>query len=444
MGAAMVFVVVLVTRLPFLGPGYGIDPDAWRMARAAKAIAESGVYVASRMPGHPPHEYALSVMADASAADLILLTAAVSAVAAVLFWLLLRHFRVQDSFLAVLAFALTPVVYIESVELLDYVWSQACVLGGMYLLLLGKRRLAGILLGVAIGFGITIALMALPFALMAASTAAGGANGRSRVLAASETVIPAVIVAVLCFIPPFLRYGPEFLRIPEMNPHSVFVAGWMASVGVFGIPGSVLVVVAAGFAIRNGLLHKPVAVSMRDRPQPLIVLAWLSVLVLYALFYLRIRGEPSKLIPIVPFLILLLARYTGRTLFVATCVALPLSSFAGQLLKGVVPGVPSILQYASERRPDVDRIANVWRILEGEPGRVMLITGSAFEPKMDFMRPPSNKGKVEIRSWVTASDIESQRDVGVDVICLQEACAWNERRMGIDPRDYGARAIDGR
>src|SRR6516225_2957221 len=40
--------VILIARLPFLLPGYGVDPDAWRIAADGRAIASSGAYGAAR------------------------------------------------------------------------------------------------------------------------------------------------------------------------------------------------------------------------------------------------------------------------------------------------------------------------------------------------------------------------------------------------------------
>lgn len=49
----MLGALVLGSRLPFLDAGYGLDPDAWRLARAAHGIATKGVFQVSRLPGHP-------------------------------------------------------------------------------------------------------------------------------------------------------------------------------------------------------------------------------------------------------------------------------------------------------------------------------------------------------------------------------------------------------
>lgn len=42
---ALVAVVVLVSRLPFISTGFGVDPDAWRMVDAARHLCHTGEYL---------------------------------------------------------------------------------------------------------------------------------------------------------------------------------------------------------------------------------------------------------------------------------------------------------------------------------------------------------------------------------------------------------------
>src|SRR5262245_61707159 len=55
-------VLVILARAPFLGHGYGGDPDAWRVLLAARGLLETGVYLPSRAPGYPLPEYAAALM----------------------------------------------------------------------------------------------------------------------------------------------------------------------------------------------------------------------------------------------------------------------------------------------------------------------------------------------------------------------------------------------
>ena len=54
-----VFLILLVilSRLPFIGVGYGLDGDAWSVAITAEHWHSTGEYLASRLPGYPVHEF---------------------------------------------------------------------------------------------------------------------------------------------------------------------------------------------------------------------------------------------------------------------------------------------------------------------------------------------------------------------------------------------------
>ena len=48
---AVLVVAAGLSRIPLLGAGYGVDFDAWRLAGAARTIAATHTYTASRLSG---------------------------------------------------------------------------------------------------------------------------------------------------------------------------------------------------------------------------------------------------------------------------------------------------------------------------------------------------------------------------------------------------------
>ena len=128
-------VIVFVSRIPFLTPGYGFDFDAWLVFRAARYIALHGTYVVSRVEGHPVQEYAYSLFYWSGPIVLNGTTALFSVAAAVLFALILRKLNIKYYFLGGLTLAFIPVVYINSCNTMDYVWALALILGAFYALM---------------------------------------------------------------------------------------------------------------------------------------------------------------------------------------------------------------------------------------------------------------------------------------------------------------------
>ena len=125
-------IAVVASRWPFLDAGYGTSPDAWRVADAARHIAQTGQYEASRLPGYPLHEIVCSLFWQGGPIALNGLSAAMSLAAALAVWLIARQLGCRDAALCALAFAATPVVFINSVSSKDYVWATAFVLWAVH------------------------------------------------------------------------------------------------------------------------------------------------------------------------------------------------------------------------------------------------------------------------------------------------------------------------
>jgi hypothetical protein len=111
---ALAAVAVLATRLPWIGSGYGSDPDGYRVVIVARQIARSGLYEASRLPGFPAYEYLTALSAWSAPWVSNLVTALFSVASFVLFAVIARELGVRRYVLIALAFAMTPVVYLSS------------------------------------------------------------------------------------------------------------------------------------------------------------------------------------------------------------------------------------------------------------------------------------------------------------------------------------------
>lgn len=162
---ALATLAILATRLPWIGAGYGSDPDGYRVVAAARAIAQTGDYHASRLPGYPVYE-TLSVLTAHSAPWVSnAVTALFSAAAFVLFALILRYFKVRAAILLAAGFAMTPVIYLNSCCTMDYVPALALMLAATYALLRNHWAVAGLCLGLATGCRITSGLLGIAMCL---------------------------------------------------------------------------------------------------------------------------------------------------------------------------------------------------------------------------------------------------------------------------------------
>ncbi len=135
----VVVALVFVSRLPFLGAGHGTDPDAWALVDAARSICETGQYTASRLPGYPLPELIGALLWRGGPLVLNGCTALFSAWAAASFIRSAKVLGSADPLLAGLALAMTPVVFVNSVNSMDTVWALALILASHHAVLVGRR-----------------------------------------------------------------------------------------------------------------------------------------------------------------------------------------------------------------------------------------------------------------------------------------------------------------
>ncbi len=315
-------IAVLLTRLPWISAGYGADPDAYRVVNAARHIARTGSYAASRLPGFPVYEY-LTALTPASTSVLFSngLTAAFSCVAVVFFALILRFFEIKHYLLLSLTFALTPVVYINSTTTMDYMLALAFMLGGTYFVLARRALVGGLLLGLAIGSRITSGALLLPLSLWILQEEKGrpGYKDTARLWAATPAA------GGLCFLPVVHRYGLGFFTFHDVSgyPGMAYLIrkGIVQVWGQLAVLGFLALVLLAPLTVKN---LKEVFRQPRLR-HGLVLCA--TVVVLYSAAFTRLPQESAYLIPAVPFT-LLFAALVFRSRFVDyLSVAIMLSSF---------------------------------------------------------------------------------------------------------------------
>jgi hypothetical protein len=476
----LVAALVLFSRLPFLAPGYGVDPDAWRVAWAARVIATTGRYEASRFPGYPVQEFVSSLLVRGGPLALNGMTALFSALGAGCFALTLRRLGARDGVLAALALASAPAIFLASVTAMDYVWALGLALAALDFALRGRAVTAGVLAGLAIGCRIPAAGWIAPLALALAAVRPPGARARPVV----RFCAAALGVGALAFLPVLLTYGPTFLRFYQHGyPRALYVVK-NASVDLWGIPGTLAIAMAcATLALRGrrrpggsrgGVAQHDRAMapeSSRVAAAPgagaaggWLVAAWACGLAIYAVAYLRLPIKTFYLIPVVPFTLLLLARFLPRAAFLTVCLALVVSPW---ILKVSQPGKPDSLEPARgsvtlrlggqtwmldlARGPilaDHERRALNLRYVEASLARARGLSGESvivaydWLPQIRVRLAGKREGSVEYVYLLTGADLADLRGRGVGVYDLAGAEAENLKVNGVSLRENGSRPLD--
>ena len=226
--------IVFISRLPFLNAGYGTEEDSWGIAVAAHNTMASGIFEASRLPGHPVQELIYSAIWGAGPLVFNLLSAVFSTIAVMFFVLFLKTLGFKKYFLAGLAFAFTPVVYIASTYTIDYMWTCALIFISLYFLIKQRIGLAAIILGLAIGCRITSVVLLLPFSIILLDFKIPYFNIKKILLLWLSTTV----IGILCYLPVIDVYGINFFTYSDQFPYPTLEkVFYKASFGVWGLLG---------------------------------------------------------------------------------------------------------------------------------------------------------------------------------------------------------------
>lgn len=314
--------VVFLSRAPFIGAGYGIDPDAWRVANSSHVIAAKHEYMASRLPGYPIQEIVYSFFWNKQPEFFNIVTAFLSALGMASFALTLKKIGCRDSTLTTFALACTPVVYINSVNSMDYLWALSFVLGSLYCVVASRPLWAGILLGIAVGCRITSGAMAIPFSMIILNAQTEKNLPLKEI---TKFLAGTLVVGAIAFLPVMIKYGTGFFTFADGYPSFGEIMR-RATIEVWGIVGVIVLLIAIVVSVFHRKVINNRTSFVRYVP-PQYVAASMIAILLYVVAFLRLPGDAGYLIPVLPFVFLLLARFVHCTVFIIVCICIITSSF---------------------------------------------------------------------------------------------------------------------
>jgi len=447
----LLLILVVLSRLPFLWNGYGSDADAWRVAATAHHLSETGEYRASRLPGFPLYEILATPFVVLGGAPLSNASSIVAMLLVLVVWRRILRSESHHASLLLICLALTPILWKNSTTTMDYLWSLLFILLAMDRVMPGKEPAGsrgpvlwgGVLMGIAVGFRPTNAVMALPVIALLLVQRAGFTRIAIFALAAATTTL-------IAYLPPLLTYGPLNWVTLTRNATVDLRFTLMERALYFGyrsvyLLGPLAVLAALGIVLmsRGRIAH---LLSSRD---PLFVTSLAGVaaaLVFYAAFPL----EREYLIPLVPFLYLLLARVASRTqMMVFTLSVLTLAVVTPDVIRHHgIKGSPGlnihggVLQdYVEKRNLIMERRTALGNLAVTGPGVVMTGTGPeiwvenalfAADTAQFWRRFPevvvhqTRNPDVHFIDALTREEIARVRNAGYQVYCFAPARSYLE------------------
>jgi len=449
----ILFLIVFISRLPFLSAGYGVEEDSWGIALAAFHTKLTGIYEPSRFPGHPVQELIYSALWGAGPAVFNGLCAFFSALAAVFFALILDHFRFRYAFPAALAFAFVPVFYISSCYTIDFAWSEALVLMSMYCFLKNKYIPTGIFLGLAVGCRVTCGVMLLPYLIMM-----WNGDLKDMFIRMLKIAVPMAVVAVLAFLPVILQFGTSFFMYYDQFPYPpITKVFYKMIIGVWGIVG----VVALAAMVFVAVLQKRKqnrGGSFEVTLDKKIIVAAVVLIILYCISYFRLPQKSGYMIPVIPFVILLLGYYLNALNFKILCYALIASSFvcsinltdklrgaeySGYALTFTVSGQelffdplsgPVFSDYSKRKQKIKYTEEAIWRSGEALP-KTVIIAGWWYNEIMVTKLEQAPNDHVIFEPYIDAAKMKSYISDGYRIFYMPEQNLYNDLMYNMQETD---------
>jgi len=291
----VMFLLVIVSRLPFLNTGFGWDDDAWLVALRAYDLRHSEVYYPSRLPGFPLHEYSSALMIDGGWIATNGATLAFSLVAILAFALVLKEMNCRNKGLMVLCFAFLPVVWKNGAVTMDYMWTMSFLLLSWLFTLRKTYGLAGIMIGLAIGTRLSSAIMLLPFAGLLWTMRPDRAD-------LAKYFVAALSVPTVLFAPLYLEYGFDFLTHAYID-----ISPLAIPVRTARVIGAIPLLLVATVAIYR---WKVLAAGLKAMDRTNLFLG--AVVILHAILFLWMPHEPEYWIPATPFALVLFGKIAGK------------------------------------------------------------------------------------------------------------------------------------
>lgn len=316
---ALVGLVIVLTRLPFIGHGYGEDPDAWRAMIAARHLLDTGLYVPSRSPGYPLPEYvdtAMLALGLGASVWIGLLSAVLSGVASALVAKLFSPLGTTRAAAGALAFGFTPEFFTDSTTAMDFVWGITFFLASTLAMLNRRVWWAAVALGLAIASRPTYVFAAIPLALIYVDFDVRQIVHWKTLRYLAFPALTAFLIGALFFAPAVYTTGRNLLSIYAPGI-SVIQIVFYGTVGLFGVIGSIAVAAASLSAWLN---RHNVAVGDLDR--------WaITVAVLWGLLFVLLPQDSGYLIPALVGLYWLIAKFSDRAMLWIMVAALLSSCF---------------------------------------------------------------------------------------------------------------------
>jgi hypothetical protein len=461
---AILAFIVIATRVPFLFDGFGHEEDSWGLAVNSWEMHKYGHYVASRFPGHPLQEYLYAAIWNKPAWVYNSLSTFFSVIAVLSFYRSLKKLETGYAFEGALMLTFVPVFYAAGTYTIDFAWTLAFVLASLALLLDRKFILAGILIGLGIGCRITTGIFLLPWIILIWNRF----QTKEWMIQCMKLCLPAVLIGVAFYIPAYSVYGSSFFDYSDQFPYPPLAKIiYKATIGVFGLLG----IIAIAIPFIRILFKRSASVinpSVLFSPKRLLSVLAL-IIALHIISYLRLPQKSGYMLPIVPFVIMLVILFSDKKFLRITTILVVLSPFllsinltdsfrgadhsalamtfhaSGQEIF-IDPFSGPILSEQAKRRNKMEYCEAVKQTINNSQGKDVIICGWWYNELLTDYLPgmPDYHGpcKSELHFYRECKELQELKSLGYKIYYLPEQNLYNDQMFGQNCTDSLAKPFE--
>lgn len=425
----------ILSRLPLLSLGYGVDGDSWRIARSGIEFITNGKYSPSRFPGYPFMEMLAGIFSSPFAMNFVVAIFGLLAIFS--FKKICEQLNIADRTLTAI-FAFMPIFWSFSATTMDYVPAMALSLFAIYLMFANKPVSAGFFFGLALCFRAHTAIL-LPVLIHSGFAKKGWKSLCS--------LIPVGILA-------FGVYGYFWWigGIPRLDsfgtPNRLLFAVYRA-MGAFGGIGSIFIVISVAVSLSKNHF------SFCDFQEKLFLFSFIPFLI----FWFTLPHESGYWIILMPFIILLLNKLDKSyktlllILFVITSFIdiYPITrEYDKYVLKPSMKAGIVLNDYRTRKkiiraRNEIPKIALTEKdILITGRGASFFILNPLVEPFGEICGPDAFKSKISgaiLIEGLTRNCVDSLIMSGYEINILDTAIPSNRLIYGWTPENLDVRVI---
>lgn len=302
--------IVILSRIPLLYGGFGADGDGWRVAKSALLIWNEQFYHVSRFPGFPVYEFlqapiiALGGSFVSNAASLMVFVVSLWPMRSIV-----RRWNIPHPGIVMITYSFLPILWKNSAVSMDYVWGVCGIIASVSFILEKRFIAAGLILGLAAGTRITHIAYILPMFFLFPAT-----ERRHW----WSFAISACIVTAACYLPLLLTENYLLVVQDYLADHRHY--SFLQRIGFYlyrftyslGLPGWIGIAVAV--LLNRKKIRSALSVVSFKTSSAAIGTA--------ALVFALLPDEREYLIPMVPFLLMVVALLIPRRHYIVIMILL--------------------------------------------------------------------------------------------------------------------------